>query len=166
MSSASVSKDEVSDLIRENNKQLMDSFKDLLAQCVGQIKRSNEDSAKQQMKAIKKLKYDEPHKFKKKANEDQFNFNRKLAENIGTAKSAAEIGQLEKVKSDLAEDPRPLEPRRRPQVRSFQHQPLMLNVPGFPSRRPNTGTCFACGKPGHWRSCCPTMAKQTSHTPK
>ena len=115
----SVSKDEVSDLIRENNKQLMDSFKDLLAQSVGQIKRSNEGSAEQQMKAIKKLKYDEPHKFKKKANEDQFNFNRKLAENIGTAKSAAEIGQLEKVKSDLTEDPRPLEPRRRPQVRSF-----------------------------------------------
>ena len=115
----SVSKDEVSDLIRENNKQLMDSFKDLLAQSVGQFKRSNEDSAEQQMKAIKKLKYDEPHKFKKKANEDHFNFNRKLAENIGTAKSAAEISQLEKVKSDLAEDPRPLEPRRRPQVRSF-----------------------------------------------
>ena len=76
----SVSKDEVSDLIRENNKQLMDSFKDLLADTVGQIKRSNEDSAEQQMKEIKKLKYDEPHKFKKNANEDQVNFNRKLAE--------------------------------------------------------------------------------------
>ena len=49
-----------------------------LAQTVGQIKRSNEDSAQQQMKEIKKLKFDEPHKFKKKANEDQFNFNRKL----------------------------------------------------------------------------------------
>ena len=99
----SVSKDEVSDLIRENNNQLMDSFKDLLAQTVGQIKRSNEDSAQQQMIEIKKLKYDEPHKFKKKANEDQFNFNRKLTENIGSAKSTAENGQLEKVKSDLAE---------------------------------------------------------------
>ena len=49
----SVSKDEVSDLIRENNNQLMDSFKDLLAQTVGQIKRSNEDSAQQQMIEIK-----------------------------------------------------------------------------------------------------------------
>ena len=47
----------------------------------------------------------------------------------------------------------------------FQHQPLMLNVSGYPSRRPNTGTCFACGKPGHWHSCCPMMAKQTSHIP-
>ena len=187
------------------------------------------------MKAIKKLKYDEPHKFKKKANEDQFNFNRKLAENIGTAKSAAEIGQLEKVRSDLAEGEKLLCERQKlilladksefgwatveehkqhnladdsvdkkiiysaercarvalqarkkkkttfstsnyrsssvgtpPSTSSskFQHQPLMMNVPGFPFRRPYTGTCFACGKPGHWRSCCPMMAKQTSHTPK
>ena len=88
----SVSKDEVSDLICDNNKQLMDSFKDLLAQSVGQIKRSNEDSAEQQMKAIKKLKYGKPDKFKKKGNEDQFNYNRKLAENIGTAKSPVENG--------------------------------------------------------------------------
>ena len=99
----SVSKDEVSVFIRENNKQSMDSFKDLLAETVGVIKRSNEDSTEQQMKEIKKLKYDKPHKFKKKANGYQLNFNRKLAENIGTAKSAAETCQLEKVKSDLAE---------------------------------------------------------------
>ena len=193
----------------------MDSFKDLLAQTVGQIKPSNEDSAEQQMNEIKKLKYDEPPKFKKKANEDQFNFNRKLAENIGTAKSAEENGQLEKVKSDLAEGEELLCERqklilltdksefgwatveehkqhdladdsedekrihsaeRRARVAlqarkkkkttfstsnnrsssvgtpastsrsQFQPQPLMLNVPGFPSRRPNTGTCFACGK--------------------
>ena len=38
----SVSNDEVSDLIQENNinKQLMDSFKDLLTETVGQIKSS------------------------------------------------------------------------------------------------------------------------------
>ena len=95
----SVSKDEVSDLNRDNNKQLMNSFKGLLPETVGQIKRSHKDLAEQQMKEIKKLKYDKPHKFC----EDQFNFNRKLAENIGSAKSAAENGQLENVKSDLAE---------------------------------------------------------------
>ena len=69
-----MSKDEVSDLIQENNikKQLMDSFKDLLTETVGQIKRANEYLAEQQMKEIKKLKYNEPRKFKKKANEDQF----------------------------------------------------------------------------------------------
>ena len=30
----------------------------------------------------------------------------------------------------------------------------------FTVRRPNMGSCFACGKPGHWRSTCPAMAKQ------
>ena len=68
----SVSKDEVSDLIRENYKQLKDSFKDLLTETVGQIKRANEYSAEQQMKEIEKIKSNEPHKFKRKANEDQF----------------------------------------------------------------------------------------------
>ena len=53
-------------------KQLMDSFKVLLTETVGQIKRANEYLAEQQMKEIKKLKYNEPRKFKKKANENQF----------------------------------------------------------------------------------------------
>ena len=49
----------------------MDSFKDLLTETVGQIKRANEYLAEQRMKEIK-LNYNEPPKFKKKANEDQF----------------------------------------------------------------------------------------------
>ena len=61
----------MSDLIQENNKQLMDSFKDLLIETVGQIKRANEYLAEQLMKEIKKLKYNESRKFKK-ANENQF----------------------------------------------------------------------------------------------
>ena len=50
----------------------MDSFKDLLTEAVGQINCANEYLAEQHMKEIKKLKYNEPRKFKKKANEDQF----------------------------------------------------------------------------------------------
>ena len=53
------------------------------------------------MKEIKKLKFQEPHKFKRKDNEDQYKF--KLAENFNSAKSAAERSSLEKVKSDLEE---------------------------------------------------------------
>ena len=45
----------------------------------------------------------EPHKFKKKANEEQFKFNQKLSETLDSAKSAAENSQLEKVKNDLEE---------------------------------------------------------------
>ena len=40
----------------------MDSFKDLLTETVGQIQRANEYLAEQQMKEIKKLKYNEPRK--------------------------------------------------------------------------------------------------------
>ena len=50
----------------------MDSFKDLSTETVGQIKRANEYLVEQQMKEIKKLKCNEPRKFKEKANEDQF----------------------------------------------------------------------------------------------
>ena len=55
------------------------------------------------MKEIKRLKFNESHKFKKKANEDQFKFNQKLSETLDSAKSAAENSQLEKVKTSLEE---------------------------------------------------------------
>ena len=97
----SISKDEVSELITANNQQLMNSFKDLLQDTVGQIKRANEDAADSQMREIKKLKFSEPRKFKRKSNEDQYKFNLKLAETLDDAKSAAEKLQLDKVKADL-----------------------------------------------------------------
>ena len=50
----------------------MDSLKDMLTETVGQIKWANEYLAEQQMKEIKKLKNNEPRKFKKKANETSF----------------------------------------------------------------------------------------------
>ena len=97
----SVTKDEVSDLIKANNDQLMASFKELLKDTAGQIKRANETSTEQQMTEIKKLQFQEPHKFKRKANEGQYKFNLKLTETFDSAKSAAEKSNLEKVKSDL-----------------------------------------------------------------
>ena len=99
----SIGKAEVEELIKTNNDKLLDSFKGLLQQTFSQIKRSNEESAESQMKEIKRLKFNEPHKFKKKANEDQFKFNQKLSETLDSAKSAAEHSQLGKVKSDLEE---------------------------------------------------------------
>ena len=71
----SIGKEEVEELIKTNNDKFLDSFKGLLEHTVSQIKRSNEESAESQMKEIKRLKFNEPHKFKKKANEDQFKFN-------------------------------------------------------------------------------------------
>ena len=233
MSVMSITKDEVSDLITSNNQQMMDSFKALLQDTVGQIKRANEDAADLQMREIKKLKRSEPHKFKLKANEDQYRFNLKLGETLVNAKSAAQNSQLEKVKSELDEGEKLLlerqkhilladksesgwftveeykkhdlaedsdderrifsaerraraslstlrkkrsssfaASRRSSLVRpsapatssaSFQQQPQVIQslVPvSFTVRRPNMGSCFACGKPGHWLSTCPAMAKQ------
>ena len=73
----SVTIDEVSDLIQANNIQLMASFKELLTDTAGQIKCVNETSTAQQMKEIKKLKFQEPHRFKRKANKNQYKFNLK-----------------------------------------------------------------------------------------
>ena len=55
------------------------------------------------MKEIKRLKFSESHKFKKKANEEQFEFNQKLIKTLDSAKSAAENPQLEKVKTSSGE---------------------------------------------------------------
>ena len=59
----------------------MNSFKDLLQETLkSQIKQANEDTADLLMREIKKLKHSERHKFKRKANEDQYKFSLKLRE--------------------------------------------------------------------------------------
>ena len=98
----SVTKDEVPDLIKANNDQLIASFKELLKDTAGQIKRANDTSAELPMKEIKELKFQEPLN-KRRANEDQYKFNLKLAETFDSAKSAAEKTNLENMKSDLEE---------------------------------------------------------------
>ena len=60
MSVMSITKDEVSDLITSNNQQMMDSFKALLQDTVGQIKHAKEDAADLQMREIKKLRHSAP----------------------------------------------------------------------------------------------------------
>ena len=213
----SIEKEDVEALIKANNDNLLASFNGLLEQTVSQIKRSNEDSAESQMKEIKRLKFNESHKFKKKANEDQFKFNQKLSETLHSTKSAAENSHLEKVNTSLEEgetliseqqkrilltdksdygwatvdqykkhsladdsdDEKRIfkaESRARTFVNSLktkkssapaestvssQPRPIPALVPGF-SPRPKPGTCFACGKPGHWRASCPTMAQQNT----
>ena len=102
-----------SDLIKANNDQLMSSFKDLLRDSIQQIKRANDTKAEEQLTKIKKLKYNEPHKFKKRTKEDQYKFKLKMAETIDSAKSAAEKSQLEKVNSDLEDGKKLLSERQK-----------------------------------------------------
>ena len=213
----SIEKEDMEALIKANNDNLLASFNGLLEQTVSQIKRSNEDSAESQMKEIKRLKFNESHKFKKKANEDQFKFNQKLSETLDSAKSAAGNSQHEKVKTSLEEGETLISERQKhilltdksdygwatvdeykkhslvddsddekrifkakSRARTFvnalkkkkssapaestvssQPRPIPALVPGF-SPRPKPGTCFACGKSGHWRASCPTMVQQNT----
>ena len=82
MLAMSITKDEVSHLIEVNNlnQALMSSFEDLLQETLSRIKRANEYTADLQMREIKKLKHSQPHKFQRKANEDQYKFNLKFEE--------------------------------------------------------------------------------------
>ena len=45
-------------------------MKDLLQDCLAQVKRANTESADSQIKEMKKLKHDEPHRFRNKACEE------------------------------------------------------------------------------------------------
>ena len=53
----SVTKDEVPDQIKANNNQLIASFKELLKDTAGQIKRAKDTSAELPMKEIKELNF-------------------------------------------------------------------------------------------------------------
>ena len=135
----SVTKDEVPDLIKANNDQLIASFKELLKDTAGQIKRANDTSAELPMKEIKELKFQEPLN-KRRANEDQYKFNLKLAETFDSAKSAAEKTNLENVKSDLEECEKLLVERQKRILLAEKSK-------------------YVCRKTKHWHARCPAMTK-------
>ena len=72
---AELQKEEVAKLIQEeiekNNNTLLASMKSLMGHSVEHLKRTSTETAESQIKEIKKLKYSEPHKFKKKAKSER-----------------------------------------------------------------------------------------------
>lgn len=87
--------------IAKNNDSLVDSMKRVLNESLSDIKRDNAESADSHLREIKKLKFEEPRRFKKKANEDQYRFNSKLSDVITEVKSSCSSQQLDKVKEYL-----------------------------------------------------------------
>ena len=57
--------------LAKNNESLVDSMKCILNESLSDIKRVNSESADSHLREIKKVKFEEPRRFKKKANEDQ-----------------------------------------------------------------------------------------------
>ena len=72
-----------------------------IASSLSDIKRANSDTADSHLREIKKLKFREPRRFKKKANEYQYRFNLKLTDVLDEAKSLCSTQNLDKVKESL-----------------------------------------------------------------
>ena len=87
--------------ITKNNETLLGSMKSILDSSLSDIKRANSDTADSHLREIKKLKFEEPRRFKKKANEDQYRFNSKLTDVLDEAKSSCSTQNLDKVKESL-----------------------------------------------------------------
>ena len=76
-------------------------MKSLLDDSLNELKRSHADTADFQLKEIKKLKFDEPHRFKKRSNKDQYRFNLKVSDAIEEATDACSARQFDKVHSSI-----------------------------------------------------------------
>ena len=72
-----------------------------IASSLSDFKRANSYTADSHLREIKKLKFEEPRRFKKKANEDQHRFNSKLTDVLDEAKSSCSTQNLDKVNESL-----------------------------------------------------------------
>ena len=87
--------------IAKKNEILLASMKSMLESSLTDLKRSHADTADSHLNEIKKRKFDEPHRFKKKGYEDQYRFNLKVGDAIEEAKEACSSQQLDKVHASL-----------------------------------------------------------------
>lgn len=72
-----------------------------MTRSLNELKRSHADTVDSHLKEIKKLKFDEPHRFRKRGNEDQYRFNLKVSDAIEEAKDACFARQFDKVQTSL-----------------------------------------------------------------
>ena len=79
--------------ITKNNETLLRSMQSILDSSLPDIKRANSDADDSHLREIKKLKFQEPRRFKKKANKEQCRFNSKLTDVLDEAKSYPKPGQ-------------------------------------------------------------------------
>lgn len=101
MEEEGILKDVIAKMIETNNQTMMTSMEQLFQKSMDELKRSHVVSSDAQIREIKKLKLEEPRRFKKKANEDQFRFNAKIQDTLEETKAAAQANALDKVKDSL-----------------------------------------------------------------
>ena len=88
-------------------------MKSMLDNSLADLKRSHADTADTHLKEIKKLKFDEPHRFTKKGNENQYRFNLKVGDASEEAKEACSSQQLDKVHASLEKGEKLLSERQK-----------------------------------------------------
>ena len=135
----SVTKDEVPDKVKVNNVQLIASFKELLKDTAGQIKRANDTSAELPMKEAKELKFREPLKFKRAARRT-VQIQSQTCGDLRQRQVRCREDQPREVKSDLEECEKLLVEQ--------QKRILLANK-----------SKYGCGKTEHWHARCPAMTK-------
>ena len=91
----------VESTVTKKNENFLASMKSLLDDSLNELKRSHADTEDSHLQEIKKLKFDEPHRFKKRGNEDQYRFNLKVSDAIEEAKDACSARQFDKVHASL-----------------------------------------------------------------
>ena len=99
--------------IAKKNESLLASMKLMLESSLTDLKRSHAETADSHVNEIKKLKFDEAHRFKKKWNEDQYRFNVKVGDAIEEAKEACSSQQLDKVHASLEKGEKLLSERQK-----------------------------------------------------
>ena len=88
-------------------------MKSSLDSSVQQLKRSPTENTENQLKETNRLKYAEPHNFKKKANEDQYKFNIKLADSMADVSKALEMREITKAQEALLKGEQMLSERQK-----------------------------------------------------
>ena len=105
MTEENVSRDAVAGMIEANNQSMITSMAQLFQKTIDELKRPHADSSDAQVREIKKIKTEQPMRFKKKAkNKDQFRFNAKIQDTLKEAKAAAQVTALDKVKENLLKE--------------------------------------------------------------
>jgi len=99
--------------IAKKKEGLPASMKSMLDNSLADFKRSHVDTADTHLKEIKNLKFDKPHRFKKKGNEDQYRFNLKVGDAIEEGKEACSSQQLDKVHASLEKGEKLLSERQK-----------------------------------------------------
>ena len=96
-----LSKEWVTKAIDASKNVIVSEMKQLFESSFNDLKRSNLEHNDSQIRELKRLKYHEPHVFKKKGNEDQYRFNAKLKENFEEAVDHLHAGNLPKTFDSL-----------------------------------------------------------------